>query len=125
MNGPEDGIHRVGIGLAILDCEKPGLQFGELLRAFLEKGLPDFLHRIHRLVHPQQTVGPNGRGLLATSDGALPDPEQGYAATRLMASTSLVGSKGLTIQPVAPARRARCFFSPSLSVVRTRIGMAR
>jgi len=42
-----------------------------------------------------------------------------------MASMSFAGSNGLTIQPVAPAWRARFFFSWSLSVVRTRMGMAR
>jgi hypothetical protein len=44
---------------------------------------------------------------------------------RRTASTSFTGSKGLTIQPVAPAARARAFFSASLSVVRTSTGVWR
>src|SRR5579885_512103 len=49
---------------------------------------------------------------------------EGYTVTRRIASTSLAGSKGFTIHPVAPARRARSFLAVSLSVVRTRMGIA-
>ena len=51
--------------------------------------------------------------------------DMGYPATILRALTSFSGSNGLTIQPVAPAARARAFMSAALSVVRTRIGIAR
>ena len=40
-----------------------------------------------------------------------------------MVAINRSGSNGLTIQPVAPATRARFFFSVSLSVVSTRIGI--
>ena len=41
-----------------------------------------------------------------------------------MVAINRSGSNGLTIQPVAPASRARFFLSASLSVVSTRIGVA-
>src|SRR3546814_9214666 len=47
----------------------------------------------------------------------LDDPARSARRTR--------ASYGLTIQPVAPAARARAFFSSELSVDRTRIGRSR
>lgn len=101
MDRTENGIHRFRIAIAVIELEETRFQFRELLLAFLEENLFDFVH-IHWMAVP------------------------GFqAVTRSMASISLVGSNGLTIQPVAPACRARFFFSASLSVVSTRIGTAR
>ena len=46
-----------------------------------------------------------------------------YGATLRTVATRRSGSNGFTIHPVAPASRARFFFSVSLSVVSTRIGV--
>src|SRR5208283_1299607 len=103
MDRAEHCVHCLGIGIPILKHKKPDFQFAELLFALLEKRLLDRGHCVHSyapIIHVQ-------------------------AATRRIASTSLMGSNGLTIQPVAPARRARSFFIASLSVVRTRMGTAR
>ena len=47
MDSPEDGVDRIGIGLAILDRQQPGFQLCKLLGTFLEECLPDFGHRVH------------------------------------------------------------------------------
>src|SRR4051812_36584522 len=48
-----------------------------------------------------------------------------HGQTFLIAAPSFTGSKGLVIQPVAPAPRARAFFSSENSVDRTKIGVPR
>src|SRR3984957_3280765 len=103
MDRAKHCVDRFGIGESFIHRKQAGLKFGELLFAFLEEGLLYGRHRVQ----------------------ALGSPRKVQAATRRIASTSLTESKGLTIQPVAPAWRARFFFSPSLSVVSTRIGIAR
>ena len=40
MHRAKHGVDRLGIGVAVFHGEKPALQFGELLLAFLEEGLP-------------------------------------------------------------------------------------
>ncbi|MND28961.1 hypothetical protein D3C80_194590 [compost metagenome] len=47
MNGAENGVDRLGIAIPIVQLEKTGFQFSELLFAFLKKDLFDFVH-IHR-----------------------------------------------------------------------------
>ncbi len=97
VHGPEDGVHGLGVALAGLHGQQAVLQVRQELVALLEERQLDLLEFVHRR----------------------------QAATRRMASTSLSGWNGLTIQPVAPARRARSFLAGSLSVVSTRIGVAR
>jgi hypothetical protein len=108
MDGPEHGVDRLGIAIAILHGEKARLEFPELLFTFLEEGNFDGCQAVQVRV-------------LAGVSRAV----SRQAATRRMASASFVGLKGFTIQPVAPACLARFFFSASLSVVSTRIGVAR
>src|SRR5262249_27742526 len=80
MDRPKDGVHRLRVRVAILNSKKSGLQFAKLLFALLEERLFNCCHRINE----------------KTPSIA------GYAETRWIASTSLIGSNGLTIQPVAP-----------------------
>ena len=47
MHRPENGIDGLGLGRAAFHQNQPGLQLGQLLFAFLEKGLANGFHRIH------------------------------------------------------------------------------
>src|SRR5690606_22832007 len=98
MDGAEHGVDRLVVGRAALDRQQAGFEIAQQFITLLEEGDLDRLERI--VAHDQ-------------------------AATRRTASISLTGSNGLTIQPVAPASRARCFLAASLSVVSTRTGVAR
>ena len=105
VDGAEDGIDRLVIRLAQLHGQQALFGVGQEFIALLEERLFDALERIQRNA-PKRLL-------------------EGQAATRRTASTSFTGLKGFTIQPVAPAERARSFLAASLSVVRTRIGVAR
>src|SRR5690606_15034313 len=103
VDGAEDGVDDLDVRRAGLQRQQIAFQVGEQFLALLKEGRLDRLERIvaHR-----------------------PTPLFSYAATRRTASTRRTGSNGLTIQPVAPASRARCFLAASLSVVRTSTGTA-
>src|ERR1700757_4714593 len=92
MHRAEYGIHRFRLGGTVLHGDQTRFEFRQLFLAFLEKCFPDCRHRVVHVQAPLQ------------------------AETRRIASISFTGSNGFTIQPVAPAARARFFLSTSTSV---------
>ena len=44
VNGPENGINRLGVAVTVIQFHETGFQFCELFLAFLEKDLFDFVH---------------------------------------------------------------------------------
>lgn len=100
VNGAEDGVHRLDslVAAAVEQRAQPFAQAFEQILAFLEEA---DAQRVEG-VRPRHRQSPR---------------------TRRMIDTSASSSKGLTIQPVAPLRRARSFSSGPFSVVRTRTGV--
>ena len=98
VHGPKHHVDGLIVGGTVVHRLQPVLQRFEQFLAFDEERGADFCHRVGHWRYP---------------------------ATILSALTSFTGSNGLTIQPVAPAARARAFMSAALSVVSTRIGTAR
>src|SRR5690554_5485297 len=101
VNGPENRVHRFDLVLLVHHQAETVIHGFQKILAFLKEGISEIVtdHDAHET--PRAT------------------------ATRSIAATSFISSKGLTIQPVAPAARARDFSSGALSVVSTRIGRLR
>ena len=104
MDGTEHGIDGVVRARTLAKCGEALLDLTEGLAAFLEERQLQLLKACHGSCFRADAVGLQG-------------------ATLLMVAMRRSGSNGFTIQPVAPASRARFFLSGSLSVVSTRIGV--